>query len=384
MNIPTNDEKKAVWEAYKARRPVRVPLRWSTNARIVLLDRRLNPEGYTFETYWRDPQVLMRVQSRYQEYLATTLSRTCDASNELPEMWTFHVDNQNTYDGAYFGAPVEFAPGQCPSNRPCLAEEDVDEFLARDFSRPLDNPWIRERLAFHAELTRAAADFEYLGRKGKVAPFGLGFDGPLTIAAVLTGEAVFTLLAAEPAKARALMDKITHAAFERNKALAERNGPWKKGDWGGLADDSIQLISTPMYEELVMPLHEWWYSATSNTTAATGRRGIHLCGNATRHFPLIHERLGVESFDTGFPVDHGALRKALGPDVEISGGPQVSLLQTGTPDQCYARAREILRSGIMTGGRFILQEGNNLPPACPLENLSAVYSACLDYGRYPA
>ena len=37
---------------------------------------------------------------------------------------------------------------------------------------------------------------------------------------------------------------------------------------------------------------------------------------------------------------------------------------------------------IMEGGRFILQEANNLPPRCPLSNLAAVYETCLEDGRY--
>jgi hypothetical protein len=48
----------------------------------------------------------------------------------------------------------------------------------------------------------------------------------------------------------------------------------------------------------------------------------------------------------------------------------------------YDRTVEILRSGIMEGGRFILREGNNLPPCCPEENLSSMYQACLDHGAF--
>ena len=173
------------------------------------------------------------------------------------------------------------------------------------------------------------------------------------------------------------------AALLRMQVLAGLGGtPWTPAEMGGLADDSIQLISPAMYEEWILPLHEWWYSSSSATTPASKKRGIHLCGNVSRHLPLIHEKLGVVSFDTGFPIDHGALRKALGTDVEISGGPHVGLLQTGTPQQCYVCARDILLSGIKEGGRFILQEGNNLPPACPMDNLRAVYAACLEFGAH--
>jgi uroporphyrinogen-III decarboxylase len=382
MHVPSDSEKESVWTAYRAGHPTRVPLRWNVNPRIILLNPELNPEGYTFDQYWHDPEAIAVIQSRFQEYVATTLSRCSDGSSKLPDRWNFRVDDQNTYDGAYFGTPVVFEPGQCPSNRPCMTESDADAFLARDFSRPLDNPWIKEKLALHAELTRVARDFTYLGRGGDVAPFTLGFDGPLTIGAVLMGADIFSLLAGDPTKAVRFMKTLMEAVLARNKALADIGGGWRKTEWGGLADDSIQLISAAMYEELILPLHEWWYDQTSDTTAASRKRSIHLCGDVARHFRSIHEKLGVVSFDTGFPLDHGAVRRVLGPTVEISGGPHVALLRDGTPEACAHRTREILQSGIMEGGRFILQEGNNLPPCCPLDNLAAVYETCLQFGRY--
>lgn len=383
LKCPSNEEKKAVWDAYNARKPKRVPLRWSVNSRIILLDPELNPEKFTFEQYCTDPLVLMKVQSRFQEYLATTLNHTCDSSTQLPEQWSFYVDSQNTYDGAYFGAPVRYEEDNCPSNVPCMTEADVDDFIKRDFSKPMENPWIKQKLAFHAKLTKAAKDFVYAGRKGTVSPFGIGFDGPVTISAVLMGQDIFTLLAAEPEKAVEFMRHMIGAVLIRNKAICELSGKkWEKGDSGWFADDSIQLISTDMYEELILPLHEFWYSSISNTTPASKKRYIHLCGDVSRHMPTLVKKLGVYSFDTGFPIDHGAVRKAVGPEVEFSGGPHVALLRNGTPDQCYTRTKEILQSGIKEGGRFILQEGNNLPPCCPLENLRAVYAACLEFGGY--
>jgi len=143
-----------------------------------------------------------------------------------------------------------------------------------------------------------------------------------------------------------------------------------------------QYFKDPRVTLMVLPLHEQFYGAISNTTPSSANRFIHLCGDVMRHLPIVHKKLGVTSFDTGFPVDHGLLRRQLGPDVEIAGGPHVGLLRYGTPEQCAARAKEILQSGIMEGGRFILQEANNLPPGCPMANLEAVYETCLEYGVY--
>jgi len=382
MKIPTAVEKKQLWEDYAAGRPARVPLRWNLNPRIILLDPALNPEGWGFAEYYRDPFVTLRVQARFQEYLATTLSRTCDFQSQLPAEWSFRVDCQNIYDAAYFGATPQFEPGQVPATTPPYTLEQVDDFLARDFSQPLENPWIKERLQFHAALVRELKTFVYQGRSGQVAPLLFGFDGPLTVATDLFGTDLFLFLAMEPEKSQRLLQTIAQACLTRNQALARLFNHPVRTESAYLADDSIQLISPAMYEELVMPVHAFWYDQSSTSTVANRRRSIHLCGDATRHFPLIAKHLGVSAFDTGFPVDHGALRRALGPAVEISGGPRVAILERGTPVACAAATRDILGSGIKTGRRFILQEANNLPPCVPLVNLAAVYETCLEYGSH--
>ncbi|MHB9031989.1 MAG: uroporphyrinogen decarboxylase family protein, partial [Anaerolineae bacterium] len=99
-------------------------------------------------------------------------------------------------------------------------------------------------------------------------------------------------------------------------------------------------------------------------------------------FKVLRDELNVQYFDTGFPIDFGKLRRDLGPDVEIYGGPPVAKLLLASADQVYNVTREILLSGIKEGGRFILKEANNLPPLVPEANLEAMYQACLDYGTY--
>lgn len=380
--IPRDDEKKAVWEAYRAGRPVRVPLMWGVNRRVVLLDPELNTHGFSFEEAFTDARAGVISQIQLIEHTCEVLGTVSDAACELPDVWRISFDNQNVYDAAYFGAPVRFSAGQVPCTEAFMTLDDVDDFLARDFSRPLENPWLAERLAAYEEFRKFAAHYRYRDRAVEPAPFEIGFDGPLTVATNLFGSDVFMLLAAEPEKAARLFGHITRAAITRNKAIGALFGGWRGPDFCWLADDSIQLIGCEMYEELVLPAHELWYSAMSDTTPESGRRGIHLCGDATRHFPTIRMRLGVTSFDTGFPVDHGRLRDELGEDVEISGGPRVDILKNGTPEQCAEAAGKILASGVMRGGRFILREGNNLPPCVPIGNLRAVYEVCLEVGRY--
>lgn len=376
--LPDDAEKQAVWEAYHAGCPTRTPLRWNVNPRIILLDPTLNPEGDDYATYNHDPAVHLRVQARFQAHLHTCLNTTCDGPTALPETWTFKVDMQNIHDAAYFGAEVEYPPGQVPDTRPRWSPNEAAAWLEQPLPQPADNPFLKRAMAFHAALQREAESFRHLGRGGQVLPLRLGFDGPLTVAINLFGGELLMLLAVDPELARRLLLHITRAVVRRTIFL-ERLAVRRQAV-GWLADDCLQLISTDSWRDVVAPSHRQWFRNLCLPASFGQARLMHLCGDATRHFPTLARELGISSFDTGYPVDFAALRAALGPAVELSGGPRVSLLMEGTPEQCHAETLAILGSGVCQGGRFILQEGNNLPPLAPLENLAAVYAACRQTG----
>jgi hypothetical protein len=137
MNTVSNEEKKQVWQSYYDRKPIRVPLRWNVNSRVILLNPQLNPEGIGYREYFNNPQTMLKIQARLTEYVVAEFSKVSDGSSELPESWNFGVENQNIYDAAYFGAKILFEPGQVPSTHQFMDIDDVDWFLAQDFSNPL-------------------------------------------------------------------------------------------------------------------------------------------------------------------------------------------------------------------------------------------------------
>lgn len=373
-----NQEKQRVWDAYRARKPIRVPATLGANSRVILLDEAFNLDGISFEQYYHDPAAAVDIQLKLMDYRADYLSRFCDYPSGRPEELAFYVDIQTLADSAYFGCPINFRDGQIPDTTPILEGSHKNDLFDFPLDRPLDNPFIQECLRRHEDLCRQAASVNVKGLKVSVAPVTMAWDGPLTVATELRGTEIFSDLVEDPEYAVRLMTFIMKAVEIRNRALAEQAGlDVFKGTEGGLSDDSIQLIGLDMFKELILPLHRQWLGKW-----AGGPHGMHLCGDATRHMPTLHEELNVCSFETGFPVDHGALRKALGPDVEIIGGPEVGLLTSGTAGQVYQRTKDILLSGVKEGGRFLLREGNNLPPKVSEANLAAMYQACLDYGQY--
>jgi len=384
MNIPSNLVKQAVWDAFYSGRPTRTPLRWNINVRVCLLNPQHNPEGWSFEDYLHDPEVTIGAQAHFQALAPRFYGQCSDLRTELPEHWRCRADVQNCYDAAFFGGKIYAPPGQVPAVEPFLTLDDVDDFLATDFCADIaNNPFIKERLAFTEELKRVAKDFRFEGRSTKVNDYVIFWsDGPLTAGLAIFGADFFTLLGLDPAKGEQVIAKITRDTLQRNRWLLRRAGLPERAPAGGFADDATQLISSEMYRQIALKWHRYWCDETDEAAGKPLARSCHMCGDATRHFKMIRDEIGVGNFDTGFPVDHGWLRRELGPEVIISGGPHIELLLNGTPDACYREAQRILQSGIRDGGKFILQEGNNLPPRVPLANLSAVYQACLDCGNF--
>ncbi len=288
---------------------------------------------------------------------------------------------QRYFDAGFFGAEVEYRPGQTPDTTPILTGDRKNLLFDRGQPDPLTGGVFAAAHRLHEQMAaRLAAGFTYLDREVVFRPFGLDTDGPLTVATNLRGTEIYTDFYTDPDYVHQLLDFIVEGTIARIKAHRRFFGLPEVSETWGYADDSVQLISTPMLREFIIPAHRKLIRAL--TTA--DRVSIHLCGNATRHFKTLRDELGCYSFDTGFPVDFAWLREEVGPEVEIKGGPRVTLLRSGTPEEIATEVKRILESGVTEGGRFILREANDLAPGTPLANLDAMYDAGRRYGAYPA
>jgi len=377
--LPDNAEKAAVWRSYRAGSPQRTPLQLGTNPRVVILDPELNTGAWTFEAASCDPATHVAVALAHARHRRETINRFSDEPCSLPEVWEIQYNAYNVYEAASLGAPVSYSEQSVPATEAFL-DEDRDRIFDVDITRPLELDFIRRGLAFHVEMQWICRDMRFEGRPVRVAPWApTGTDGPLTVACNVRGTIFLSELIEDPDYADRLLSFLVDAAIRCRQALWRHWGA-AIGRGNGMADDMVATLSPTMYRQRIMPLHKRYYEAGPIGAVRT----MHLCGDVQRLLPMIASELDVVSFDTGFPVDHGALRDALGESVEILGGPTVSLLLEGTADDVYRRTAEILGSGIRRGGRFILREGNNLPPCVPLANLEAMYLACLEHGRFPA
>lgn len=377
--IISNADKELVWQRYHARTPERVPVHLATTDRVHILDPRYSSQDLDYPEVFAQADKMLLAQLRWQDTIRHHHHLYCDLPAGLPEAWSVGIQFQNVYEAWFFGCPVRFEPGQVPDTRPILTDDNKRSVFEIDITQPFARDPFKRGFEFTERMTNLARSMEYRGRPVQVQPYlPGGTDGPLTVAANLRGAAFLTDLYADPEYADELLAFLTEAAIIRARAVdALRATPRTSV---GLADDMLQAVSTRMFVERILPHHRRYYDALDPEHNLP--RSMHLCGDATRHFGTLVRELGVQSFDTGFPVDFGALRRELGPDVEILGGVEVALLLHGTSKQVYARARDILTSGVLEGGRFVLREANNLPPRVPMENLAAMYRAAFDFGTY--
>jgi uroporphyrinogen-III decarboxylase len=374
-----NREQAEVWQAYHAGHPTRVPMTISANERMILLDPALNPTGISFKDCYDDPDVMFEVMLRFQHWFRMNMPG--DFERGLPEAWNIGVGFQNYYDAAWFGAEIKFLDHAVPDTAPLLTDDNKNLLFDRGIPDPFGGLMARGQ-AYVEHFKKRTATETYEGLPINVGGFWAPFggDGPFTVACNLRGATEFCLdLYEDPDYAQQLMAFIVEATLARQKAWLEATGQSLERKGLGLADDSIALLSCDAYKELVLPHHKRLLSAMRAPDATVG---IHLCGDSTRHFKTIVDELGANSFDTGFPVDFGWLRREVGPDVAIQGGVHVDILLHGTPETVATETRRILRTGVTEGGKFIMKEANNLAPCTPMANLEAMYAVCREEGVY--
>ena len=105
-----NREVREVWDAFKADRPIRVPVSFSGARTLYLSENQID-----YRTYYNDPDEMFRLQLEWQR-------RSCELPlgdtvlGEVPESWGVFVDFHPVASAACFGCPVTFRPDAVPAH----------------------------------------------------------------------------------------------------------------------------------------------------------------------------------------------------------------------------------------------------------------------------
>lgn len=375
-----NDEVRRLWAGYRAGRPARVPVTYSCNSRLVLLDRALNPEGITPRRFFEDPDAMWRIELAFHRWLREEVPQ--DAEMGLPAEWPMAVNFFNSYEAGWFGCELYYPDGDIADTRPMFQarKERLHDTALPD---PLTGNLMGRVYEFFQRFEERRKHETFLDRPVGRPWVPTGSDGPLTVACNLRGTAeLMEDLGEDERYFHDLLGWVTEGIARRRRAWMALVGERPSGpdDWPWFADDAIAMLSPARYREHVLPYHR----KLLEEFRGSGHLLMHLCGSAQHLFPTLVRELQVESFEVGFPTDLARARRELGPGVELIGNIHPNLLQGGTPAALDAAVRDLCASGVREGGRFILREGNNVAPGTPIANYAAMYEAGKRWGRYDA
>jgi hypothetical protein len=366
-----NQEARAVWVAFRAGKPIRPPVGLGTNTHFFIFNHELNlDDSVSFENYMTQAKVMLDFSLKAAVWRAYYIAPYCDDPIGLPDEFTLRIDLQNIDEAAYFGAPVQFLPHQVPDTLPILTGDKKYALFDMPYPDPFQAGWYATSTRIYQELQEyLARNPTYLDRPVTIEPYGYWTGGIFTLAVALRGHELMTDLYEDPQYVHDLLRYLTGATIYRVKAYHEFFNLPFPGQNLFFTDDAIQLISTKMLGDFLIPLYKEYKAALITREHCK----IHLCGDASRHFTTLKDELGVNEFEVGFPIDFGKIRQQLGPQVTIHGGPNIMILKNGTAQEVAQETNRILNSGVLEGGRFVLREGNNLAPFTPFANLDAMY-----------
>ncbi|MBI2497385.1 MAG: hypothetical protein HYV75_05510 [Opitutae bacterium] len=298
---------------------------------------------------------------------AALLTRALLAEHEAlrPDALTVGVDVYNL-EAEAVGCTVSFYEGadtSIPGIKPGHHIVHVGDDLAQArLPHPLQDGRMPVNLAAARNVRRALGDNLWL--RGAVS-------GPFSLAISLVGaEALFLACLDRPDWVRECLDYAARVIREFAKGYIDAGVELIIFD----SQASPELLSPPMYEELVLPV-------TRGLVAWAATQGVRdvplIIGGNTTPIAEMQTRTGANNLLCDFTGDFdewSAVARAAGRALRRNLSPR--LLETSTPEQIHAAARRDVQRGKDLPG-FIMGTAV-IPFGTPTANVLAVKQACLD------
>jgi uroporphyrinogen decarboxylase len=256
----------------------------------------------------------------------------------------------------------------------------IDDIERRVRWPDLSDPRWTHGMAERAQMLREHTDYFVVMRM-------VASHGPFQTACDLRGTEAFLMdMAASPAFAHALLEKITTAIESLLKLAMQAGG--KYFDMVELPGDDYAgnmnlLISPNMFRKFIRPCLERLVKVVKEHNPNT-KVMLHSDGAITKLIPDIIS-LGVDVIHPLEPLaatSISAIKEQYGKQVSFLGGIDISHAMPGTREDVIAETKLRIAQLAPCGG-YILAPSNHLQADIPVENVVALFETAREFGRYP-
>jgi uroporphyrinogen decarboxylase len=335
--------------------------------------------GTTFKEYYADPETMLKTQLLAQKWLMENV-RTDAYSITGPWVgaWT---DFQNTFESGSLGCPIMFPDDDIPWVGPGWVSTDAD-LRKLDAMEYIHDGINGRQIAYRNAMLAVAERYPVKFLGGEVFYPGMQVslthtsDGPFGVAGDLMGQTeLFLAVKEKPDFVRELLRIVTDKMIAYLDFCWEEEGLPRPRDFAW-TDDLAVGLSAETYRSLVLP------SERRLRFHFDGRLSLHMCGATDHLLNIFVDDLKIHEFQGfGYQVSLNRVAEVMGGKVVLIGNVDPMLIHSGTPDDIREATRKVIEIlGPCRG--VIIQDGSNIPPGSPLENINAMTEAAEVYGRY--
>jgi uroporphyrinogen-III decarboxylase len=335
--------------------------------------------GVRFRDYYGDPETMLRTQILCQKWLFEHV-RT-DAYS-ITGAWTgAWTDFQNTFEAGSLGCAVHFPDDDIPwvGEGWVKTDEDLHRLEAFDY---VHNGINARQIAYRQAMIEVADQYPVRFQGGPVFYPGANpaltntSDGPFGIAGDVMGQVeAFTAIYERPDFLHEVLRIITDKMIAWLDFCAQEMRLSRPVDFAW-TDDLAVSLSADTFREFALPYNQ------KLSSHFDGWISLHMCGKSDHLLEIFRDGLAINELQGfGYQVDLDRIADVMGGRVVLIGNVNPMLIRSGTPEQVRDATRTVIEKLAHYKG-LIIQDGNNIPPDSPLENINAMMEAAELYGVY--
>jgi len=334
--------------------------------------------GVRFQDYYNDPEVMLRSQILGQKWLMENVKTDAySITGAWVGGWT---DFQNATEASAMGCEVIFPDDDIPVVREDGWIRDEKDLHRLESMDTVNNGLNARQILFRSAMMKIAEKYPVRFQGGPVFYPGENpalthtSNGPFTNAAYLMGSnEAFTAILERPDFMRELLRIIVDKTIAwldfcwSEEGLESRDFAW--------TDDLAAYLSAQSWIDVLLPFnqrlreHFEWAS-------------MHMCGHTNHLLELFTNKLKINEYQGfGWQVDLDKIADIMGGKVVLLGNVNPLIISDGNPEEVKLATRQVIEKLAPCKG-LIIQDGNNIAPGSPLENINGMMEAAEEFGWF--